>query len=79
MHTRDMNTTQRITKTAHRISLTATQESGELVLRNGAGVAYASATIVGGKFYGAWTADFMGHITSHSTVKGMLTALEAQA
>lgn len=74
MHTGHM-TTQRITKIAQTVGLTVRMEGSELVGRNGAGLAHMSATIVGGKFYGGYTVDFMGHVTSHDTVKGLCTAL----
>jgi hypothetical protein len=70
-------TTQQITKIAQTLGLTVRMEGTELVGRDGAGLTHMSATIVGGKFFGGYTVDFMGHVVSHDTVKGLCAALVA--
>jgi len=71
-HTRDMNTTQRITKTAKTLGLTVSTERQQLVARDAAGNARMSATIVDGKFQGGYITDRTGHVVSCSTVRDMV-------
>lgn len=73
------STEKKITVAAAEQGFRAITEGSELVVLNTAGKVEASATIVSGRFYGGYVVDRIGHVVSHSTVKGMLAALADRA
>lgn len=74
-----MPSTEKLTQAAKTHSLTFKAdrpESSNIVARKDNGNAVFSAAIVDGRFVSGYVIDRLGHVESHTTVKGMLDAIE---